>query len=116
MFRQGDFLLELGVNLNPQVRAFAAGVWAGLFLLSALGVWRRHRSTRWMTPLLLTLFAAYQLLLTFGFVRDGVSRAGWPIMAAVYGLTILLSAWSLNRAAAQSYFETEDTEYGRSEN
>ena len=115
LFRQGDFLLELGVNLNPQLRAIAASAWAGLFVLTAIGVWRRRPAMRWLAPFLLILFAAYQLVLTLGFVPEDISRAGWPIVAGIYGLTILFSAWSLTRTAAQSYFESEDTEYGRSE-
>jgi hypothetical protein len=61
LFKQSNLLLDLGVSLDPRLRMFVAIIWALVFISISLSIWRRWKAARFLTPILLILYAVYQL-------------------------------------------------------
>jgi hypothetical protein len=102
---QSDLLLELGGGPDPRWRMGLALVWAILFLDAAVALWRGRGRSRKSVPLILFLYAAYELSLLAWFARSPVARQGWLVDLLFYLLLIGWSSWALNRTAVQPYFE-----------
>jgi hypothetical protein len=102
---QLELLLQLGGSLDPRWRMGFALVWAALFLETAAAIWRRRSHSRQVAPLILFLYAVYELSLLAWFVRSPVARQGWPVDLLFYLLAVGWSYWALNRPAARSYFK-----------
>ena len=102
--RQISFLLNFDVNPDPRLLLLFAGVWVALFWGAAIALWRRRRFTQWLIPLLLLLYAAYELILLGIFVRTPESTESWLARILLYGLAILFAIYSLNRGESSSYF------------
>jgi hypothetical protein len=101
---QADLLLTLGVAVDPRLRAAVAVVWALLFLGAVVALWRRQPFSRGAIPLLLAVYAVYQIGLLLFLVQSPVARRGWPADTFFYAVLIILTAWLLNRRAIRSYF------------
>jgi hypothetical protein len=104
LFGQADLLLELGVAIDPRLRAIVAAFWSLLFWGAAVALWRRFSAGRVAVPLLLGGYALYQLGLLLFAVESPVARQGWLADALVYAVIISLAAGLLNRRAVRSYF------------
>jgi hypothetical protein len=103
---QLTLLLELGGSIDPRWRMGLALVWAVLLLDTAAAIWRRRARSRTVAPLILFLYATYELNLLAWFVQSPVARQGWLADLLFYLLAIGWSSWALNRTAARSYFKT----------
>jgi hypothetical protein len=104
LFGQADLLLALQVSADPRLRAAAAVVWALLFFGAMIALWRRHDVSRLAIPLLLAVYAVYELGLLLFLVQSPVARRGWPADALLYALFIVLTTWFLNRPTVRSYY------------
>jgi hypothetical protein len=104
LFSQTDLLLTLGVAVDPRLRAAVAVVWALLFFGAVVALWRRHPVSRATIPLLLAVYAVYEIGLLLFLVQSPVARRGWPADTLFYAALIFLAAWLLNRRAVRSYF------------
>lgn len=105
LYRQSDLLLELGVSLDPRIRLFLALIWAAVFVTSAISIWRRWASARFLTPTLILLYSIYELGITSLFALSSGSLNGLPANLAMVVVAVIFSAWSLNRKAARQYFQ-----------
>jgi hypothetical protein len=104
LFNQADLLLELDVAVDPRLRAVIAGGWALLFLGAVVALWRRQPASRLAVPLLLGVYALYEMGLLLFLVQSPVARQGWPADTLFYATLIILAAWLLNRRVVRSYF------------
>lgn len=103
--QQVSLLLNFDVNPDPRLLILLAGVWMVLFWGAAIALWRRWRFTQWLIPLLLLLYALYELLLLGFFVRIPESAQSWFARILFYILAILFAFYSLNRSDSRSYFK-----------
>ena len=104
MARQIDLYLTLGVKPDPRLLLVFSAAWAVLFLGSAIALFRRISFARWLIPLLIFLYALYELLLQGMFVQAPITLQNWLFRFLLFDVTVLFALWSLNRSAARSYF------------
>jgi hypothetical protein len=78
-----------------------AVVWALLFFIATVGLWRRRPWTRWLIPLLLALNGVYELGMIV--VHTSSSPAVLPVVAYVAFLGF--AGWTLWRPSAAAYFQ-----------
>jgi hypothetical protein len=103
LFQQRIVLNELGATTDPVLRSYGAFLWAGIFILLIIGLWRRWAPARIMVPGVLLAYGFYQLVLTQLFIFPAELPVAWaPI--ALQGAIIVFTVWALNRKAAQKYF------------
>lgn len=101
---QLELLLALGGGPDPRWRMGLALVWGLLFLDAAAAIWLGRGRSRFTAPLILFLYAAYELSLLAWFVHSPVARQGWLADLLFYLLAVCWSVWALNRPAVQSHF------------
>ncbi len=104
MAQQVGLLMSLSLKPDPRLLLFIAVGWMILFWGSTIALWRRRSFTRWLIPLLLILYALYELILQGLFVQIPISGQDWLIRILFYDVAILFALWSLNRRKARSYF------------
>ena len=104
MGQQVTLLLALNIRPDPRLLLVISVGWMVLFLGSAMALWRRQPLTRWLIPLLLLLYALYELVLQGLFVRIPISGQSWLLRILLYSVAVLFAIWSLNRSKARSYF------------
>lgn len=102
--RQLTLWLELGIQPDPRVRLVGALIWAILFLGAAAALWQRRPFIRLAIPILLLLYAIYELGLILVFAQTSLAWQGMALNAILYAVTILFSQWALGRKATQAYF------------
>lgn len=102
--QQVTLLLALNISPDPRLLLVIAAGWMVLFWGSAIALWRRSLFTRWLIPLLLLLYALYELVMQGLFVRIPISGQSWLLRILLYSVAILFAVWSLNRSKARSYF------------
>jgi hypothetical protein len=102
--QQMGLLLELTVQPDPRFRLTMALIWGFVFI----GLWwmvkRKRPFTRKLLPLILVLYAAYELSLTTLFAQTPLAQQAIWLNLSFYLLLILFSTWALNRTAANNYF------------
>jgi peptidoglycan/LPS O-acetylase OafA/YrhL len=103
--QQVSLLLNFDVIPDPRLLLLIAGVWMALFWGAAIALWRRQRFTHWLIPLLLLLYALYELILLGFFVRMPEGTQSWLARILLYDLAILFAIWSLNRSESRSYLK-----------
>lgn len=101
---QRSLLKELGASPDPLLQAMVAIFWALILLWMVAKLWRRWAPTRYLLPILLLVYAGYQLAVLQIFSQSGGSVDDWVTAAVVYGSLSLLIIWALNRKAARKYF------------
>ena len=104
MAQQVALLLALNIRPDPRLLLVIAAGWMVLFWGLAIALWRRWPFTRWLIPLLLLLYALYELVLQGLFVRIPISGQSWLLRILLYSVAVLFAIWSLNRSKARSYF------------
>jgi uncharacterized membrane protein YczE len=102
--QQMGLLLELTIQPDPRFRLIMALLWGFVFI----GLWwlmrRKRPFIRKLLPLILILYAAYDLSLTILFAQTSLAQqAIWLNLSFYLGL-ILFMTWALNRTAANNYF------------
>jgi hypothetical protein len=107
MARQASLLMTLNITPDPRLLVVIFAAWATLFWGSAVALWCRRAFTRWLIPLLILLFALYDLLRQGLFVQAPITGQGWLLRILFYDMAILFALYSLNRHAARSYFIAE---------
>lgn len=101
---QVELLLELETRPDPRLLMIIASVWAVLFCGAAVALVSRRHVTRWLIPLLIILYALYELSLEGLFESTTISIQGWLLRILLYDGIIIFVAWSLNRKEAKAYF------------
>ena len=104
MAQQVSLLLALNIRPDPRLLLVIAAGWMVLFWGSAIALWLRWPFTRWLIPLLLLLYALFELVLQGLFVPIPISGQSWLLRILLYSVAILFAVWSLNRSKARSYF------------
>jgi hypothetical protein len=105
LYRQSDLLLELGVSLDPRLRLFLALIWAAVFVILAISLWRRWATARFLAPALILFYSVYELGISSLFALSAETLSGLPANLAMASVAVAFSAWSLNRKAARQYFQ-----------
>ena len=102
--QQMDLFLELAIQPDPRFRLTMALIWG--FVFSGLGwiVWRKRPFIRKLLPLILILYAVYELSLTILFAQTPLARQAIWLNLSFYLFLILFTAWALNRTAANNYY------------
>jgi hypothetical protein len=102
--QQMDLLLEIGVQPDPRFRLITALIWGFVFI----GLWwlvrQKRPFTRKLLPLILILYAVYELGLTIFFAQTTLAQQTIWLNLSFYLLLILFLMWALNRTAANEYF------------
>ncbi len=75
--QQVSLMLALDLKPDPRLLIVVAAVWMLLFWGSAIALWRRQAVSRWLIPLLLVLYALYELVLQGLYVQIPVSGQSW---------------------------------------
>ncbi|MFQ5398876.1 MAG: hypothetical protein ACE5E7_04680 [Anaerolineae bacterium] len=96
--------LRLGGTPDPSVRLVFALIWAFWFLVVAFHLWRRRPYVRRTIPLLLALYASYDMILGLVFATDTQARSGLLLKGLFFVALILFSWWSLNRPSGRAIF------------
>jgi len=104
MAQQLSLLLALNIRPDPRLLLVISVSWLVLFFGSAIALWRRRSLTRWLIPLLLLLYALYELVLQGLFVPIPISGQSWLLRFLLYDGVILFALWALNRSKVRSYF------------
>lgn len=104
--QQVSLMLALNLRPDPRLLLIIAAGWMVLFWGSTIALWRRQSFTQWLIPLLLILYALYELVLQGLFVQIPITGQGWLLRILLYGVALLFALWSLNRSNAKSYFVT----------
>ena len=104
MAQQVTLLLALNIKPDPRLLLVIATGWMVLFWGLAIAIWSRWTFTRWLIPLLLLLYALYELMLQGLFVRIPISGQSWLVRFLLYSVAVLFAIWSLNRSKTRSYF------------
>jgi uncharacterized membrane protein SirB2 len=98
-----DLLLALNIQPDPRFRLIMALIWGFVFI----GMWwmvrRKRPFTRILLPLILTLYAIYELSLTILFAQTPLAQQALWLNLSFYLFLILFTAWALNRTAANNY-------------
>jgi hypothetical protein len=115
LYRSSDLLLSLGAQPDPRLRLALALIWAALFALLALSIWRRRAAVRRRLAVVLALYLAYELTVNVLLARSDLARQGWPAWALLSAALFLAAVWSLYHRAARTYFADEEEVYGRSQ-
>ena len=102
--QQVSLLLSLSLRPDPRLLLVIAAGWMVLFWGSAIALWHRRSFTRWLIPLLLIIYALYELVLQGLFVHIPISGQDWLLRILFYIVAILFALWSLNRSKARAYF------------
>ncbi|PIE80694.1 MAG: hypothetical protein CSA11_07165 [Chloroflexi bacterium] len=102
--QQMDLLLELAVQPDSRFRFMLALIWGFVFL----GLWwlirQKRPFTRKLTPLILILYAVYELSLTILFAQTPLARQAIWLNLSIYLFLILFVTWALNRTAVDHYY------------
>ena len=104
MAQQIALLLALNIRPDPRLLLVIAVSWMILFWGSAIALWLKWPFSRWLIPLLLILYALYELVLQGLFVRIPISGQSWLLRILLYSVAVLFAVWSLNRSKTISYF------------
>ena len=104
MARQIDLFLTLDVKPDPRLLVVFSAAWTVLFLGSASVLIRRVSFARWLIPLLIFLYALYELLLQRMFEHTPKTTQNWFLQILLFDVVVLFALWSLNRSASRSYF------------
>lgn len=105
LLRQEQLLLDLGVVPDPRLQMMIALFWAALWLILTIALWQKRRSSRALTPVVLLVYAFYQLALQGTYAQAAESVLDQPAVIALYSVTIVFTTWALNRPKARLYFE-----------
>jgi hypothetical protein len=104
LFKQSKLLLNLGATLDPRLRMFFALIWALVFLAISLSIWRRWKAARFVTPIFLILYAAYQFGLIRFFSQTFGVNDNWQTDIVLYTAALIFTIWALNHKDARNYF------------
>lgn len=107
--QQSQLLRALDAQPDPRARLVVAVVWAFVLWGLAVALSQQRPFTRRAIPILLTIYAGYELLLwhIFSKMTPGQQQQ-WLLTAFFFLCAILFVSWALNRPAANRYFKTED--------
>lgn len=97
-------LARLNAAPDLRIRLGMALVWAILLGGAAIGLWQRRPFTRKGLPLLLSLYAMYELGLLALFAQSPSACNSWLVNTLFYLSIMLFSIWALNRTAVKTYF------------
>lgn len=106
--RQSHILAELGGSLSPTVRLSMALLWATVFAVLSSLLWQQRATARWLVPLTVLVYGAYQLGLVAFFFVSPAAQTGWQAVLVFYAGFSLLCYWALNRRGAASFWRTTD--------
>ncbi|MGW8318528.1 MAG: hypothetical protein ACWGPS_04720 [Candidatus Promineifilaceae bacterium] len=104
LFRQSELLLSLGVDLDPRLRLVLSLLWAVVLLGTGAAIWMGRPVVRLLAPVLLLIYAVYNLAILWLFAQADVARREQLVAGLFYLATFLFVTWALNRGAARSYF------------
>ena len=97
LWRQLTVLLSLNVQPDPRLRLILALLWALLFFSLALGLWYQRPFTRRAVPILLLLYALYDMGMWLFFQRPPLNKLSWFGVGLFYLGFITFTRWVLNR-------------------
>jgi len=107
LLQQMDLLLEINVQPDPRFRFIMALIWGIVFI----GLWwlvrKKRPFTRKFLPLVLILYAVYELSLTILFAQTSLAQQALRLNLSFYLLLVLFITWALNRSASNNYFTTK---------
>jgi hypothetical protein len=102
--QQMDLLLEIAVQPDPRFRLIVALIWGFVFIGFWWFVRQKRPFTRKLLPLILILYAVYELSLTILFAQTPLAKQAISLNLSFYLGLILFITWALNRTAANNYF------------
>ncbi len=103
--QQSRLLLEFGVVPDPRWRLIIALMWSSLFWGLTILLKRKRPITRQAIPLLILVYALFELGFLFFFAQAMPARRAWLVNMVFYGILFLFVSWALNRPAAKVYFK-----------
>ncbi len=111
IWRQLTWLASLEVDSAAQIRIGLSLLWAVLFVVAAVALWRGVPFARRGTPALFLLYAVSELAFPL------LSGAGEPAPMRIlsYAALIGISWWLLNRPPAKLYFDSHIARRQRSD-
>ena len=108
LIQQVSLLLSLNIDPDPRLRLALAAGWMLLFWIVAIALWLKKAYTRWMIPLLIALYALYELVLVELYVRVPVSLGSTLLRIVLSAAAVLFAVWALNRDPARNFFQMEE--------
>lgn len=104
LYQQMDLLLKLTVQPDPRFRLAMALVWGFVFM----GLWwlvrKKRPFTRKLLPLILILYAVYELGLTILFAQTSLAQQAVWLNLSFYLFITLFISWALNKTSSNDYF------------
>ena len=104
---QIDVLFTLAVKPDPRFQILMAAIWAIIFWGLAWGLWRKRPFSQRALPLLLTLYALFELSIQWRFAQT-LNWQSWRLKLILFVIAILMTTWALNSPAAKFYFEKKN--------
>ena len=109
LYQQMDLLLKLTIQPDPRFRLAMALIWGFVFMGLGWLVYKKRPFTRKLLPLILILYAGYELGLTILFAQTSLAQQAVWLNLSFYLFITLFISWALNRTSANDYF-TSNTE------
>lgn len=101
---QVELLTSLGVQLDPRLRLLMALMWALLFGVLAVALWRGWVRGPAALPWALILYALYRLLLLAFYIVSPAAQARWPGVLLAHAAGLALALWATHSAPGRVYF------------
>jgi hypothetical protein len=98
------WLAEWDLPIAPRVLLVLSTLWAGVFLCTGWGLFRRRGWARRLVIRLVPLYGLFNVLATLAFVRSPYHRDGWVLTAAGWAIVSLLVCWMLTRGRFRVQF------------
>lgn len=107
--QQMELLVTLNIQPDPRFRLIMALVWGFVFI----GLWwlirKKRPLSRKLLPLVLILYAVYELGLTLLFAQTTLAQQAIWLNLSFYLFLLLFFTWALNRTAVNDYFNSDIT-------
>ena len=107
LFKQRDVLIDLQIRPSPWVQIIFALGWVILFWGCAWGLRQKRPLLPKAIPILITLYALYDLGIRFLFAPSR-NKASWTLTGIFFIGCVLFTIWALNRKIAKLYFTESD--------
>ncbi len=105
---QSRLLLDLNVKPDPRLRLILAAGWMLAFWGLAFALWRKMTATQRLIPILLAVYALYELAILYVFARISISEQRWIQHGLISVVTVVFAYWALNRSATIPFYLEEE--------
>ncbi|HSH04938.1 MAG TPA: hypothetical protein VLL52_20660 [Anaerolineae bacterium] len=106
LWQYRNLLADLTMTAAYYGRLGFAALWAIIWLIATIALWRRLPPTQTGIPVLWLLYTLYRLGWLHFVVQSEVARQTWPAQLSLMLIIALVILWCLYRPTGRAYFTT----------